>query len=261
MLDASTATGLPVGAKRWNETNKRFEKYNGSSWEALIPEATTSVPGLMSTGDKTKVDALKTGSSTDKQTNAYDGTAGSLLVNGAFGLAGSTAPTSLSAAGALDAIDKTSVYSVSGTNCQTVGGPSGGSAGVVLTIAYSGSYGAQYYLSVNAPHPKLWYRQKNSGTWSEWVEVLHTGNISNTHIPVDSTHRWATDAEKANWNGAYTHSNQAHAPSNAQKNSDITKAEIEAKLTGRLTSHYHRTVTISTTEASGGEGGDVWFRV
>jgi hypothetical protein len=38
---------------------------------------------------------------------------------------------------------------------------------------------------------------------------------------------------------AYTHSQTAHAPSNAQKNSDITKAEIEAKLTGSITSHTH----------------------
>lgn len=40
-------------------------------------------------------------------------------------------------------------------------------------------------------------------------------------------------------NTAYTHSQAAHAPSNAQKNSDITKAEIEAKLTGNITSHNH----------------------
>jgi hypothetical protein len=38
---------------------------------------------------------------------------------------------------------------------------------------------------------------------------------------------------------AYEHSQAAHAPSNAQKNSDITKAEIEAKLTGAITSHTH----------------------
>ena len=38
---------------------------------------------------------------------------------------------------------------------------------------------------------------------------------------------------------AYDHSQSAHAPSNAQKNSDITKAEIEAKLTGTITSHNH----------------------
>ena len=38
---------------------------------------------------------------------------------------------------------------------------------------------------------------------------------------------------------AYDHSQSTHAPSNAQKNSDITKAEIEAKLTGAITSHNH----------------------
>ena len=38
---------------------------------------------------------------------------------------------------------------------------------------------------------------------------------------------------------AYDHSQSAHAPSNAQKNSDITKAEIEAKLTGEITTHTH----------------------
>ena len=38
---------------------------------------------------------------------------------------------------------------------------------------------------------------------------------------------------------AYDHSLAAHAPSDAQKNSDITKAEIEAVLTGAITSHTH----------------------
>lgn len=40
-------------------------------------------------------------------------------------------------------------------------------------------------------------------------------------------------------NVAYQHSQTAHAPRNAQKNSDITKAEIEAKLTGTISSHNH----------------------
>ena len=45
-------------------------------------------------------------------------------------------------------------------------------------------------------------------------------------------------------NIAYNHSQAAHAPSNAQKNSDITKAEIEAKLTGAITSHTHTLANI-----------------
>lgn len=48
-----------------------------------------------------------------------------------------------------------------------------------------------------------------------------------------------TNELKANYDAAYTHSTSAHAPSNAQKNSDITKSEIEAKLTGNITTHTH----------------------
>ncbi len=44
--------------------------------------------------------------------------------------------------------------------------------------------------------------------------------------------------ETANSN-IQTHVTSAHAPNNAQKNSDITKVEIEAKLTEELTSHTH----------------------
>lgn len=36
-----------------------------------------------------------------------------------------------------------------------------------------------------------------------------------------------------------THVTAAHAPSNAQANADITKAEIEAKLTGAISTHTH----------------------
>lgn len=48
-----------------------------------------------------------------------------------------------------------------------------------------------------------------------------------------------TNSLKANYDTAYEHSQSPHAPTNAQKNSDITKAEIEAKLTGDVTTHTH----------------------
>ncbi len=54
---------------------------------------------------------------------------------------------------------------------------------------------------------------------------------------------------------AYDHSQIAHAPSTAQKNSDITKAEIEAKLTGVISSHSHASGTPTahaTTHITGG---------
>src|SRR3990167_6574329 len=38
---------------------------------------------------------------------------------------------------------------------------------------------------------------------------------------------------------AVTHAGSSHAPADAQKNSDILKTEVEAVLTGELTSHSH----------------------
>ncbi len=59
-----------------------------------------------------------------------------------------------------------------------------------------------------------------------------------TYIPTIGT--TSTTAFRGDYgNVAYNHSQQTHAPSNAQKNSDITKAEIEAKLTGDVTTHTH----------------------
>lgn len=51
-------------------------------------------------------------------------------------------------------------------------------------------------------------------------------------------HAHAGVYEPANAN-LQAHVAAAHAPSNAQANADITKAEIEAKLTGEISSHTH----------------------
>lgn len=48
-----------------------------------------------------------------------------------------------------------------------------------------------------------------------------------------------TNTLKSNYDNAYTHSQSTHAPTNAQKNSDILKSEIEAKFTGEISSHTH----------------------
>lgn len=53
-----------------------------------------------------------------------------------------------------------------------------------------------------------------------------------------STNDFTNDL-KLKYEGAYIHSTGVHAPSTAQKNSDITKAEIEAKLTGEISTHTH----------------------
>jgi len=64
--------------------------------------------------------------------------------------------------------------------------------------------------------------------------VNNDARLSDARTPLTHSHSY----EPANAN-IQTHVTSAHAPSTAQKNSDITKAEIEAKLTGELTSHTH----------------------
>lgn len=53
-----------------------------------------------------------------------------------------------------------------------------------------------------------------------------------------SDHNHSGTYEPANAN-IQSHVGSSHAPSNAQANADITKAEIEAKLTGEISSHSH----------------------
>ena len=88
--------------------------------------------------------------------------------------------------------------------------------------------------------PGVWEELLN-GTTTENTTV-YWRNVSqkpSTFPPVIGTK--ATDAFRGDYgNTAYTHATSAHAPTNAQKNSDITKAEIEAKLTGVITTHTHK---------------------
>lgn len=54
---------------------------------------------------------------------------------------------------------------------------------------------------------------------------------------------------------AKAHAGSTHAPTDAQKNSDITKTEIEAKLIGTITSHTHSSGTPTAHKATHLSGG------
>lgn len=90
------------------------------------------------------------------------------------------------------------------------------------------------------------------------VGLSNVDNTTDAGKPVSTATQTALDGKAAtghNHTGVYEAANAniqahvvaAHAPSNAQKNSDITKAEIETVLTGVISSHSH----------SGG-GSDPW---
>ena len=63
--------------------------------------------------------------------------------------------------------------------------------------------------------------------------LLHSNALDHAEA---HSHTGVYEAANAN---IQAHVVAAHAPSTAQKNSDITKAEIEAKLTGAIASHTH----------------------
>ena len=75
-----------------------------------------------------------------------------------------------------------------------------------------------------------------------------------------------SEVSAAQAKAAYDHSVSAHAPSDAQKNSDITQPEIEAKLTGEVSSHTHPgggglgyTLHLQALTSSPGDGATVYF--
>ena len=68
------------------------------------------------------------------------------------------------------------------------------------------------------------------------LSSLHTHS---NKLTLDNIQEALTTLLKGNYDGAYSHSQTSHAPANAQKNSDITKAEIETKLTGEISTHTH----------------------
>lgn len=87
-----------------------------------------------------------------------------------------------------------------------------------------------------------------------WVAGGGTGGAANTDaLPEGSTNLYWTVAR---FLANLTYANviaalgftPSTAPNNAQKNSDITKAEIEAKLTGEITSHTHPVTVLPVTE-------------
>lgn len=113
----------------------------------------------------------------------------------------------------------------------------------------------------NTPTGKF---HKDDGTWAEaggtgggtpsdtvTTETSHgqtqSAGSSSLYSRGDHTHGTPTNPvtghestyNHSQYNTAYSHSQSSHAPSNAQKNSDILKSEIEAVLTGEISSHSH----------------------
>ena len=99
-------------------------------------------------------------------------------------------------------------------------------------------YDSQANFPVSGETGKIYVTKDTNKTYrwsgSDYVEISQSLALGET-----STTAYRGDKGKT----AYEHSQTEHAPANAQKNSDITKAEIEAKLTGVISSHSHASGT------------------
>ena len=95
-------------------------------------------------------------------------------------------------------------------------------------------YDSQANFPLSGETGKIYVTKDTNKTYrwsgSDYVEISQSLALGET-----STTAYRGDKGKI----AYDHSQISHAPSDAQKNSDITKAEIEAKLTGTITTHSH----------------------
>jgi hypothetical protein len=132
-------------------------------------------------------------------------------------------------------------------NHSPIGGTGGavdsvkGEVGDVILTQDDIADGESYVQFSSSEQMKLLNIEENANNYT------HPANHSPSIITQDANNRFVTDTEKSAWlilgesdtnayrgdrgKIAYDHSQLAHAPSDAQKNSDITKSEIEAKLT------------------------------
>jgi hypothetical protein len=100
---------------------------------------------------------------------------------------------------------------------------------------------------------------------SHW-NASHVGEHSNALDHDGAAQDTAISGKEPANSNIQTHVTAAHAPSGAQANADITKAEIEAKLTGELTSHTHAggaglgyTIPVQALTSSPADSATVYF--
>lgn len=216
-----------------------------STWnnKATTDVATTSVNGLMSSGDKTKLNGIATNANNyvhpsthphsmitglgSAATRAVGTTAGNVMKVGAFGLGGYG-----------DVI--TDFNSLQGSSCRFIrvndsdlNAPPGGSnyySGFHIGWATGGNQqGWQMVNRISSALNAIYVRTKSNLTeWQQWVQLLHTGNFTDN---------------SSNWNQAYNWGNHANAgyltslPSHNHSAANITSGTLDdARLPSTMSS-------------------------
>ena len=188
--------------------------------------ATQSAAGLMSADDKKKLDGIAASANNYSHPNSG-------VTASSYGPSANASPA------------HSGTFSVPYITVNAAGHITSASTKTITLPADNNTWrGIQNNLTSDSTSDSL------SAAQGKALKALIDGKAASshgTHLTLGTGSGNAYYGDKGNT--AYAHSQAAHAPSNAQKNSDITKAEIEAKLTGDITSHNHYLI-IGTTGTS-----------
>jgi len=109
-----------------------------------------------------------------------------------------------------------------------------------------------YTLFPAVGEDNIYYFDRSTDKTYRWGGTVYV-ETSGGGVALGVTHSTAYYGDRGQ--EAWIHSQGSHAPIDAQKNSDITKAEIEAKLIGQIDTHSHSSGVASphgSTHAGGG---------
>lgn len=272
---ASHPAGPVEGQIYYNTTDKTFYGWYGSAWRDLgksYEKATAAMDGLMSKEDKSKLDGIAASANnythpnhTGDVTSTGDGA--TVITNDAVTNAKlANVPTGTikgrTAAGAGDPTDLTLAQVKTALALDNVTNV----AQIPLSMKGAINGVAELDAAGKVPAGQLPSYVDDVLEFANLTAFPTTGETGKIYVALDTnlTYRWSGttyveispslalgETSSTAYRGdrgkvAYDHSQSAHAPANAQKNSDITKAEIEARLTGTITTHAHNPAQINT---------------
>lgn len=255
---ATAAQGVKADTALQTETDPTVPAWAKQPLKPSYNKSEIGLGDVDNTSDANKPVSTATQTALNNKANSSqvltDVPAGALFTDTTY----SNATTSVS--GLMSSADKTKLNGIA-ANANNYTHPTGAGNNHIPTGG-----AANQVLKYSASGVAVW------GTDNDTI-YTHPANHPASIITQDASNRFVTDSEKATWNAkgtsnlalgttsvtayrgdfgntAYNHSQAAHAPSNAQKNSDILKSEVEAVLTGDITSHSHSFANITNKPAT-----------
>lgn len=215
-LDGSTSTNLPIGAKRWNSTSSLFEKFNGSTWSVLAAKYMINVD---------QVDGCTVNDAGTTSLDLWTASKITTALNTKVDVASYTAADVLAKLLTVDG-------SGSGIDADLLDGQTGSYYNSGDNIVWSATPTAGKF-NTSATTPVGSTRLNYEGYfYPTWVNLSGSSDTS-----VTATHYYVETAS----DGFVRPKTLANV-----KTEIVTKAAVEASLTGNITTHTHSNITLTS---------------